>query len=67
MFLMHRVELKAVKYNLFVGYARQFLMYRVELKVAIKETKNRTNKVPNVPCGVESDMVEIIVNFNVRS
>jgi len=33
-----------------------FLMYRVELKVSIVSVLTRAIGVPNVPCGVESDM-----------
>ena len=57
MFLMYRVELKVNCYILGLEFLGWFLMYRVELKVVCNSNRHIEhciNRVPNVPCGVES-------------
>ena len=55
MFLMHRVELKAMCLlsDTFVRF-EVFLMHRVELKAIIVFAISSLVAVPNAPCGVES-------------
>ena len=55
-FLMHRVELKALKAEKQSQKGLGFLMHRVELKgKALKASSGMCSWiVPNAPCGVES-------------
>ena len=57
-FLMYRVELKDRKIcELFSHFSNLFLMYRVELKgLKLNCGSAHWNLVPNVPCGVESEV-----------
>ena len=60
---MYRVELKAIfSFNTSISFSK-FLMYRVELKgicYPYDSPQEGVEKVPNVPCGVESEACEII-------
>ncbi len=55
-FLMHRVELKALRVPRGLFWTFQFLMHRVELKAVGEPPTISTfvGVVPNAPCGVES-------------
>ncbi len=58
MFLMHRVELKVFSEYLLNAKAVGFLMHRVELKDFYGSSRpSPSPRVPNAPCGVESDFV----------
>ena len=55
MFLMHRVELKALLCKVIEVFGKGFLMHRVELKAPfVSNPSVFKRKVPNAPCGVES-------------
>ncbi len=54
LFLMHRVELKALERSLENAEIILFLMHRVELKEGERPCKRMVrHPVPNAPCGVE--------------
>ena len=56
---MYRVELKAFIKICIHAISIKFLMYRVELKVALQYGHvSLSPTVPNVPCGVESILDE---------
>ena len=64
MFLMYRVELKDTLAMVELHRPPLFLMYRVELKVCPhKACPFCTQKVPNVPCGVESHLSNWVIDF----
>ena len=55
-FLMYRVELKVSHDFNITQNTRKFLMYRVELKESSLSVFMLLVRVPNVPCGVESEI-----------
>ncbi len=53
LFLMHRVELKALLEGYYRIVITKFLMHRVELKGQCCGRRVCKEGVPNAPCGVE--------------
>jgi hypothetical protein len=61
---MYRVELKAARVGKGKGKGKGFLMYRVELKAQMPTLQPSSGlyKVPNVPCGVERSVCQVLFN-----
>ena len=54
---MYRVELKVEEFLNTLMFYLLFLMYRVELKAISVNSLNSSGEVPNVPCGVERNLL----------